>query len=112
MIDSLLIENHDGILSLTMNRSQKKNALTDEMYEQLGQGFALALADSTVRVVLIKGNGADFSSGNDLQDLANWELCQSLVAPCSFPSPQAKCAPATTCCSANLLMGKLPTTWG
>jgi len=73
MSKSVLIENNNGILTLTINRPNKKNALTDEMYEQLYQGFINASADDTVRVVLLKGSHTDFTGGNDLKDFVKWK---------------------------------------
>ncbi|MDM8519751.1 enoyl-CoA hydratase [Anaerolineales bacterium HSG6] len=62
----------DGILSLTINRPEKKNALTSAMYQQLYEGFVQASNDPTVRVVLITGAGTDFTGGNDLKDFSTW----------------------------------------
>jgi len=60
------IEN--GVMTLTMNRPEKKNALTHAMYAALADGLAAAGADDQVRVVLITGSGDSFTSGNDLMD--------------------------------------------
>ncbi len=57
-----------GVMTLTFNRPDKKNALTSEMYAALADGFAAAEADPAVRVILLTGAGGAFTAGNDLQD--------------------------------------------
>ncbi len=57
-----------GVMTLTFNRPDKKNALTAEMYAALADGFAAAEADPAVRVILLTGAGGAFTAGNDLQD--------------------------------------------
>lgn len=73
MSKPVLTENNNGILTLTINRPEKKNALTDEMYNLLYQGFVTASTDETVRVVFLKGSHTDFTGGNDLNDFVKWK---------------------------------------
>ncbi len=47
------------------------------MYNLLYQGFETAAKDPTVRVVLIKGTGENFSSGNDLEEATTWDKNQT-----------------------------------
>jgi len=68
----IIANNQDGIFSLTINRPEKKNALTHEMYSSLDEGFKMAAQDSRVRVVLVQGAGDNFTSGNDLKEFAGW----------------------------------------
>jgi enoyl-CoA hydratase/carnithine racemase len=56
----------DGIMTLTIARPDKKNALNDAMYAALSDGLELAERDPAVRVVLIQGEGDSFTAGNDL----------------------------------------------
>lgn len=58
----------DRIANFTLNRPEKKNALTGAMYEALTDGIVQAEADSGTRVILITGAGDAFCSGNDVQD--------------------------------------------
>jgi len=58
----------DGILTITFNRPDKKNALTGAMYAALADTLEAAETDGTVRVILFTGNGGAFTAGNDLQD--------------------------------------------
>lgn len=67
MTNQLQISQDQGVLSLRLNRPEKKNALTKALYAELAEAFRAAAADDAVRVVLIHG-GDDFSAGNDLKD--------------------------------------------
>ncbi len=69
MTEHLLRERDGAVLTLRMNRPEKKNALTPAMYDGLAAGLREAAGDDAVRVVLIAG-GADFTAGNDLADFA------------------------------------------
>lgn len=64
----ILTEIAGGVMTLTFNRPDKKNALTAEMYAALADAFAAAEADPAVRVILLAGAGGAFTAGNDLQD--------------------------------------------
>ena len=70
MTEHVLIEKSDGVLTLTLNRPEKKNALTGEMYAAVGGAIEAANDDPSVRCVLIQANGDMFTSGNDLADFA------------------------------------------
>ena len=70
-MDEIKTTEADGILEITIDRPAKKNALTLAMYDALAAALARASADPSVRVVLVRGGvgeGAVFTSGNDLQD--------------------------------------------
>jgi enoyl-CoA hydratase/carnithine racemase len=56
------------VLRLQIDRPEKKNALTLEMYEQMTSALLEADRDPAVRVVLIHGQADSFTSGNDLHD--------------------------------------------
>ena len=70
MTEHIKIENADGILSLTMARPDKKNALTNAMYGALADAIEGAETDPAVRVVLIRGEGDMFTAGNDVGEFA------------------------------------------
>lgn len=55
-------------MHIAINRPEKKNALTGDMYTALAQAIEQAEADSAVRVLLLYGKGDTFTAGNDLQD--------------------------------------------
>lgn len=58
-----------GIFSITLNRPDKRNALSVEMIELLHEAVEQADLDPNVRVVLIRGAGKDFCAGADLDEL-------------------------------------------
>ncbi|OJT19182.1 enoyl-CoA hydratase [Archangium sp. Cb G35] len=68
MSDTLLTHLEAGILSLTFNRPQKKNAFTGEMYEAAARALVEADSNDAVRVVVLTGSGGAFTAGNDLKD--------------------------------------------
>lgn len=70
MTDLVRTSVDSGVLRLTLNRPEKKNALSNEMYGVLAEGLARAESDDSIRVVLIDAEGDAFTSGNDLADFA------------------------------------------
>ena len=68
MTEQVEINNSNGILTLTLKRPDKKNALTNEMYGALADAIEGAENDTAVRVILIRGEGDSFTAGNDLED--------------------------------------------
>jgi len=68
MTDSILVARDGGVMTLCMNRPDKRNALTQAMYTGLADGLDAAEADPGVRVVVIAGTGGAFTAGNDLGD--------------------------------------------
>ena len=61
----ILIDNADGVLTLTLNRVEKKNSFTQAMYTAMADALAGAAADAGTRVVVIQGHVTVFSAGND-----------------------------------------------
>ena len=64
----VLTETKDRVLRIELARTDKKNALTQDMYRVMRQALAAADADSQVRAILIHGTRDCFTSGNDLKD--------------------------------------------
>jgi enoyl-CoA hydratase/carnithine racemase len=60
----------DGVMTMTIARPDKKNALTNEMYGALADTIERAEHDNNVRVLLIQGDGEIFTAGNDLSEFA------------------------------------------
>jgi enoyl-CoA hydratase/carnithine racemase len=61
-------ETKDRVARIRFDRLDKKNAITVEMYAQLGAALAAAEADAQVRAVLLHGSADCFTAGNDLAD--------------------------------------------
>mgnify|MGYP001807873329 CR=1 FL=1 len=59
-----------GVVQITMNRPDRKNALDRASYAGLIEAFATAEADAQIRAILITGSGGCFTSGNDIRDFA------------------------------------------
>ncbi|HEX7664023.1 MAG TPA: enoyl-CoA hydratase [Polyangiaceae bacterium] len=70
MSENIEIGTEGGVLTLTFARPAKKNALTNAMYGELADALEKAAPDSAVRVVLFRGEGDMFTSGNDIGDFA------------------------------------------
>ena len=67
----LLSATHDGVLTLTLNRPQRRNALSTELIDALIQAIVSAKTDAAVRCVVITGSGEKaFCSGADLNPAA------------------------------------------
>jgi enoyl-CoA hydratase/carnithine racemase len=62
-------EDRDAVRHLVLNRPEKRNALNGELIAELGAAIEAAAADSDVRVLVLRGEGAMFSSGMDVGDL-------------------------------------------
>jgi methylglutaconyl-CoA hydratase len=69
MSDSVLVALADGILTLTLNRPDKRNALDATVIDGLAEAIARAELDADVRVVALRGAGKDFCAGADLDEL-------------------------------------------
>lgn len=70
MIDAVLA---DGCLTLTLNRPDKANALTEHMLSEL----ATAVETSDARILVLTGAGKVFSAGADLEDVRGGTLATS-----------------------------------
>ena len=66
---SIEIEISDRVAVITMNRPERKNAFTREQYELLADALKNADTNDEVRVVVLTGAGAAFSSGQDLKEM-------------------------------------------
>jgi enoyl-CoA hydratase/carnithine racemase len=74
---SIGYQQDQGIATITIDRPEKKNAITGEMYEAMVAGLRRAAEDKTVRVVIFTGAGDVFTAGNDLKDFANPRFAQA-----------------------------------
>lgn len=68
MSNLILAEENQGVLTITLNRTDKKNALTNVMYQQLCQHFAYAENTPHIHCLVLQGNETCFCAGNDLYD--------------------------------------------
>lgn len=68
--DWVKVDVEAGVMTLTLARPEKKNALSNAMYGVLADSLEAAEKDPSVRVVIFQADGDSFTAGNDLQDFA------------------------------------------
>lgn len=68
MSEHINVTTDNGVLTIRIERPEKKNALTQAMYAALAQAVAEGDRDDSVRVMMITGSGDVFTAGNDLGD--------------------------------------------
>ena len=66
--ENVLVTRRGHVCEVRLNRPEKRNALTSNMYEAMIEAFTEAEGDDEVRVILLSGEGACFTGGNDLKD--------------------------------------------
>ena len=64
----VLVTRRDPVCEVRLNRPEKRNALNSDMYEAMVGALSQAESDEELRVVLLSGEGACFTGGNDLKD--------------------------------------------
>lgn len=67
-MDQVITRKADRVFTIQMNRPEKKNAITQKMYAMLAEGLRTADKDDDIRVVVLRGSGDQFTSGNDIRD--------------------------------------------
>jgi enoyl-CoA hydratase/carnithine racemase len=71
MTDHITQTLENRVLTLTINRPERKNALTQAMYGALADAINAANDDKAIRAIIITGAGDMFTAGNDLGDFAS-----------------------------------------
>ncbi len=103
MADEVLVHADAGVMTITLNRLERKNSITAAMYATLADALASAQDDAAVRVVVIQGHETVFSAGNDIGDFLNQPpagaespVFRFLRGIAAFPKPliAAVCGPA------------------
>ena len=67
----ILTHKENGVLTISFNRPEKKNAITAAMYQTMADALRDAETDTAVRAILITGKPEIFTAGNDLEDFMN-----------------------------------------
>lgn len=82
--DLVLVERAGDVITITMNRPERRNALSRDHMEALTHAFVEA-GESDARGVILAGNGPVFSSGHDFADMvdADLETMRALVHTCT-----------------------------
>lgn len=95
MSEHVRVERQGAVLSITLARPERRNAITVAMYAALADAVEQAAGDASIRVVAFRGEGQDFAAGNDLADflqtmpdnreeIAVWRFLRALAA-CEIP---------------------------
>ncbi len=101
--NDILVHTEAGITTITLNRVDKKNSLTRAMYSTLADTFEAAAQGTAVRAIVLQGDVAVFSAGNDIGDFLQQPpasqdspVFRFLRAIATFPKPvvAAVCGPA------------------
>jgi len=102
-MNTILVDNTAGVMTITLNRVEKKNSLTSAMYAVMADALDQANADAAVRAVVFQGHETIFSAGNDIGDFLNAPAATNespvfrfLRGISTFPKPviAAVCGPA------------------
>lgn len=77
-------ELRDGILTITLRRVAKRNALTSAMYDDLSRALEEAETAPEVRVILLQADGENFTAGNDIPDFIEHSTASGSSEPAAF----------------------------
>jgi enoyl-CoA hydratase/carnithine racemase len=103
MTTDILTHVEAGVMTITLNRLERKNSITSAMYGAMADSLAAAQEDAAVRVVVLQGHETVFSAGNDIGDFLNKPpsgdgspVFRFLHGIATFPKPllAAVCGPA------------------
>jgi len=88
MDQPLVLQQRDerGVVTLTLNRPQSLNALSEAMLAALGEAFVALAEDESVRAVVLGASGRAFCAGHDLKEMRaepSLEYYERLFAQCS-----------------------------
>ena len=77
--ENVLYEINDGILYLTLNRPEARNALTPGMWKDIQAAVEMARFDDNIKVVIVSGSGDKaLASGADIQEIHDREALKQL----------------------------------
>jgi len=100
--ETILYEVTDGIARLTMNRPDRRNAMTNRMVRETYEALTVAATDPTIRVLVLTGAGTSFCPGADLQWVAGGGQGDDRLVPDHFRVPALLHAmPAVTIAAVN-----------
>ena len=68
MSEQVRIDSGGGVLAITLARPERRNAITVAMYAALADAIEGAANDPSLRLITLRGEGEDFTAGNDLGD--------------------------------------------
>ena len=91
----LLVESDSGVVRLTLNRPERRNALSEAMLTELGAALDRIASDKSARVVVLAAAGPVFCSGHDLGEMVGRPEAdyQTLFSRCSRVMQQIRRLP-------------------
>ena len=69
--ETILFDVHNRVATITLNRPERKNAMNQQLKDELREGWKRVKADPDIWVAIVTGAGEAFSSGADVESLAN-----------------------------------------
>jgi enoyl-CoA hydratase/carnithine racemase len=81
MTDQIVTTQNGAVLEIRIDRVEKKNALTSDMYAAMARALTQADHDAAVRVITLTGSGDCFTSGNDVADFLKRDTSSSDERP-------------------------------
>jgi enoyl-CoA hydratase/carnithine racemase len=103
MSNEILTHVELGVMTITLNRLDRKNSITSAMYRAMTDALAAVAADTGIRAAVLQGHETVFSAGNDIGDFlskpaagAELPVQRFLREIANFPKPllAAVCGPA------------------
>ena len=71
MSNDILTHAEDGVMTITLNRLDRKNSITSAMYGAMADALAASERDAAIRVVVFQGHETVYCAGNDIGDFLN-----------------------------------------
>lgn len=84
-IPELLLRRDGGVLYVTLNRPDMRNALSAELVQALGDAFAAVRGDRSVRAIVLRGAGGNFCAGGDIKGFGRSQEAE--IVPGSLDDP-------------------------
>ena len=80
-LETILVENADGITTVTLNRPEKRNAMSPQLHMDMWDVLNRLEADDATRVLVITGAGQAFCAGQDLKEYFCMRIFQKKLFP-------------------------------
>lgn len=73
-----------GVQIIRFNRPEKKNAITEAMYQRMAEALRAANEDADIRAIAFLGTDGCFTAGNDMKDFLAYAMGGALARPAAF----------------------------
>jgi len=89
---TLLFDVRDHVATMTLNRTERRNALNPQAYADIEAAFRHASGEDTIRCVIVTGADPAFCSGEDVKEMMTGEVRPLRERPAPRPTPAAMAA--------------------